>query len=312
MLVTTVMPRGVELAGVQPQDLAVTILGNELLHRPAGTAAWSGGLVELLGRFGSTPEAARAALARLVKRGLVERVRQGREISYRLSARTRRALGAGEARILAFGQDHRSWDGHWTVVSYELGDGRRAQRDRLRGRLGFLGFGALRDGTWIAPHDRAGELSGVLAELDVAPFVEVFVGQPAAGTEPAALLARAWDLPALEAAYRAFAEAYGPLDPVAAGGCDGLPDGIDAVVARAALMHRYRTLIAADPELPDALLPEGSARPPVVAGFQRAWHALAPPAAAAFDELCRPSAPPGAPLVAPAGRVTVATREDPS
>ena len=180
-------------AGAQPQDVAITILGNELLHRPAGSAAWAGGLVELLGRFGSSPEAARAALARLVRRGLLERAKQGREVSYRLSERTRRALGAGEARILGFGRDHRRWDGTWTVVSYELGDGRRAQRDRLRGRLSFLGFGPLRDGTWIAPHDRGEQLAAVVDELAVGDFVEAFVGQPAAGTDPAALLARAWD-----------------------------------------------------------------------------------------------------------------------
>jgi len=42
--VTMVMPAGVvEPAGAQPQDLVVTILGNELLHRLPGTAAWSGG-----------------------------------------------------------------------------------------------------------------------------------------------------------------------------------------------------------------------------------------------------------------------------
>jgi phenylacetic acid degradation operon negative regulatory protein len=290
MGVSAIMP-----TAAQPQELAVTILGNELLHRPVGTAAWSGGLVELLGRFGPSPEAARAALGRLVRRGLVERTRQGREVSYRMSDRTRRALVAGEGRILAFGRDHRRWDGAWTVVSYALGDGRRAQRDRLRGRLAFLGFGLLRDGTWIAPRDRADQLAAVVDELRVGGYVEVFVGHPAAGTDPAALLDRAWDTKVLEAAYRGFLDAAAPLDPVETGGCDRLPDGVDAIVARTALMHRYRTLIATDPELPDQLLPPGSARPPAVERFRRAWHALAPPAAAAFDELCRPTAAPARP-----------------
>ncbi len=267
------------LDGVQPQDLTITVLGNELLHLGSAAAAWSGGLVELLGRFGFSSEAARAALARLVKRGFVERVRTGREVSYRLTSRSRETLVAGEARIVAFGNTTDSTStastGTWTVVSYTLPEGRRSERDRLRNRLAFLGFGSLRDGTWIAPHDRAAEVASALDGLRVAEFAEVFVGRPAGATDPAALLKRAWDLDSLEAAYARFVA-----------DAEGWQSTADPLATRAGLMHRYRTLLVGDPDVPAGLLPSLSARPEAVALFHRAWHGLAPAAALDVAHLC--------------------------
>ena len=267
------------LEGVPPQDLTITVLGNELLHLDPAATAWSGGLVELLRRFGFSAEAARAALARLVKRGFVERVRTGREVSYRLTARSRDALHAGESRIVGFGTaaDHART---WTVVSYTLPERRRSERDRLRTRLAFLGFGSLRDGTWIAPHDRAADVAAALDDLRVGEFAEVFVGQPAGGSDPAILLKRAWDLDSLEAAYTRF------VDHVSGWECT-----TDPLATRAGLMHRYRTLLIGDPDVPAALLPSLSARPEAVALFHRAWRELAPAAAVDFAQLCRTGGP---------------------
>ena len=63
-------------APFQPQDLVVTLLGTYV--RPYGDMVWSGGLVMLLGEFGFSQGAARVALTRLVRRGLIGRVRSGR------------------------------------------------------------------------------------------------------------------------------------------------------------------------------------------------------------------------------------------
>jgi phenylacetic acid degradation operon negative regulatory protein len=269
------------LPGVQPQDLTVTLLGNQLLHLGPDATAWSGGLVEILGRFGFSAEAARAALARLAKRGVVERVRAGREISYRLSSRSRGALVDGEARILRFGRTERGSGDEWTVVSYTLPDRLRTERDRLRNRLAFLGFGALRDGAWIASGDRAGDVATALDALRITEFAEVFVGRAAGATDPAALLKRVWDLDALDAAYRAF---LAEIDGWDLGGGN---QAADPLATRAALMHRYRNLLIGDPDLPSPLLPPASARPLAVEQFHRAWHGLAPAAATAFAQLCR-------------------------
>ncbi|HXO06662.1 MAG TPA: hypothetical protein VN880_01450, partial [Solirubrobacteraceae bacterium] len=66
---------------VQPQELAITLLGTYV--RPFGDRVWSGGLVVLLGELRFSEGAARVALTRLVRRGLIERIRDGRLVHYR-------------------------------------------------------------------------------------------------------------------------------------------------------------------------------------------------------------------------------------
>src|SRR5581483_10747891 len=68
---------------VQPQDLVITLLGAYVHPREA--TVWSGGLVQLLGEFGFSTGAARVALARLVRRDLLEPRRDGRLVHYALT-----------------------------------------------------------------------------------------------------------------------------------------------------------------------------------------------------------------------------------
>jgi DNA-binding transcriptional regulator PaaX len=50
---------------------------------PHDRLVWSGGLVTLLGEFGFSTSAARVALARMVRRGSLDRSKAGRLVSYR-------------------------------------------------------------------------------------------------------------------------------------------------------------------------------------------------------------------------------------
>ena len=70
----------------QPQDLVMTFLG--AYATPRERPIWSGGLVTLLGDFGFSTGASRVALSRMVTRGGLERVRNGRLVSYRPTPRT--------------------------------------------------------------------------------------------------------------------------------------------------------------------------------------------------------------------------------
>ena len=115
-----------------PQDLLVTLLGNELLHGP-GQPVWSGGLVSILGEVGFSTSASRAALGRLVQRGVLIRERDGREAYYRLSDRTAARLTEDERRLLAFDTSTET-TGTWTLLTYAVGADRRAERDRQRRR----------------------------------------------------------------------------------------------------------------------------------------------------------------------------------
>ena len=163
---------------LQPQDLVVTMLGTYV--RPFARAVWSGGLVALLGEFGFSDGAARAALTRLVRRDLIVRERSGRLVHYRLTPRCERLLIEGDGRIFALGRLPAD-AGPWTLVWHQIPEDRRLERTRLGRRLRFLGFGSVQDSVWVAPHDHSAEVAELLGELGVAGFASVFVASVRVG-----------------------------------------------------------------------------------------------------------------------------------
>ena len=155
----------------QPQELVITLLG--LYVRPFGERVWSGGLVSLLGELGFSTGAARVALTRLVRRGLIERIREGRLVHYRITPRADRLLFEGHGRIFSLGDPHDD-GGTWTVLWHQIPEDRRLERSRLARRLRFLGFGSVQDSVWVSPHDQAVEVARLIEELDVSDCTTVF------------------------------------------------------------------------------------------------------------------------------------------
>ena len=130
--------------------------------RPYGDQVWSGGLVVLLGELGFSEGAARVALTRLVRRGLLERVRSGRLVHYRVTPRADRLLAEGDGRIFSLG-DPRDDEGTWTVLWHQIPEDRRLELSRLARRLRFLGFGSVQGSVWVSPHDHSAEVVRLLA-----------------------------------------------------------------------------------------------------------------------------------------------------
>jgi phenylacetic acid degradation operon negative regulatory protein len=270
---------------LQPQDLAVTILGAHL-RRP-GQPVWSGGMVEILGEFGFSTEAARAALSRLVTRGLLERQREGRLVYYVLGPRTHELLAEGDRRIFSFGRGAPAADA-WTVVWHMIPEDRRVERAQLAQRLRFLGFGSVQDATWIAASDREQEVRALLQALDVQAHASMVLGRIARGTEHALLVSGAWDLAELVQRYRGFAETYGEyLDA----GRRAELDPRQAFTLRTRMLHTFRGFPSADPELPEALAPGAAERADAVAMFDAIYDALAEPANQHFAEVALGQAP---------------------
>lgn len=267
---------------MQPQDLALTILG--AYTREVGGVVWSGGMVELLGEFGFSTEASRAALARLATRGLLERHRDGRRVHYALTARATRLLEAGDRRIFTFGRQPATAK-RWTTLWHAIPEGRRVERARLAAQLRFLGFGSVQDATWIAAHDRERELLTTLKALDVEPYATVIVGRPSPGLGADALVAQAWDLDALGRHYDGFLAELAPLRRVRER--RRLSD-LDAFTVRVRTLHRFRGFPSLDPELPDRLGGRERLRAQVVAAFDAIYEDLAEPAERHFEAVARP------------------------
>jgi phenylacetic acid degradation operon negative regulatory protein len=256
----------------QPQDLVMTFLGAYLV--PHDRLVWSGGLVTLLGDFGFSTGASRVALARMVHRGGLERLRSGRLVSYRPTPRTVALLEEGDRRIFSLGREPHSAD-LWTALWHAIPEERRLERGRLARRLRFLGFGSVQDGMWISPHDREREVVALIDSLGVGGYVGVMVGRPAAALDFRALVSRAWDLDALDARYRAFIDEFSSSN---------LPDTErDSFLLRTRLVHRFRRFPGLDPELPDELMHAPAHRSRAVTLFHRLYEALAPKAQHHFD-----------------------------
>jgi phenylacetic acid degradation operon negative regulatory protein len=269
---------------VQPQDLVLTIFGAYV--REPDETVWSGGLVEVLGQFGFSTDASRAALARLVLRGLLTRHKTGRRVSYSLSPRAEQIMSEGDDRIFTFGRAEPSSD-RWTVVWHAIPESRRVERSRLASGLRFLGFGSVQDATWIAAHDSEPEVVRLLTSLDVASYASVLVGRLSPGLVPTALVAQAWDLDGMRDSYHRFLEEFAPYrSPTAVAALDDE----QAFVIRTLLVHRFRSFPFIDPELPRDVSDDHGLRASVVETFDEAYANLAEPALRRFHHVTQPTA----------------------
>ncbi|MGH7922736.1 MAG: PaaX family transcriptional regulator [Candidatus Dormibacteraceae bacterium] len=263
-------------APLAPQRLAMTILG---AHGRGGRLVWSGGLVRAMGEFGFSDGAARVALGRLVRRGMLARLREGRFIHYRLTDIGERVMREGDRRIFSFGRTRRSSE-VWTVVWQAIPEQHGFARWQLVGRLRFLGFGSLQDGTWVAPHDMKEPIEALLAEVGVAAHSIVLVGRPAQPRDLDVLVRRAWNLDHVARRYETFVTAASPLM--------GAPAGdLEAFVGRALVTDLFRRFPSEDPELPDDPVGLRPLRERALRIFDELFASLDAPAQRLFDAVTR-------------------------
>ncbi len=257
----------------------ITLLGTYV--RPFGGLVWSGGLVVLLGELGFSEGAARVALTRLVRRGLIERIRDGRLVHYRVTERADRLLAEGDVRIFSLG-DPRDDEGTWTVLWHQIPEDRRLELTRLARRLRFLGFGSVQGSVWVSPHDHLAEVARLLAELRVSDYATLFTAHPDAVVGLPAIVSRAWDLSGLVDRYEAFVAEFEPL--CARRALASLSDR-DAFVVRTRLVHQFRGFPVIDPELPEELAPVRGPRARAAGVFHELYAGLADASQRHFDSV---------------------------
>lgn len=239
----------------RPQELVFTLFGEYLLGRRG--PVWVGSLISLLQPFGLSEGAVRTVLSRMARRGWLVGGRRGRHAFYDLSPRGRALLEEGQDRI--YHPERRGrWDGEWFLVAYSIPEGQRHLRDRLRVRLAWLGFGSLGNGLWISPYDLTVEVETLAGRMGIAEHLECFRARHLGNGEPTGLVARSWDLGAVNDRYAAFLERWRPeleRGREKAARAAGL-DPQRAYVQRFRLIHEFREFPLEDPYLPARLLPD--------------------------------------------------------
>lgn len=266
--------------GAHPQHLLATLLGEYTFLEPKHFP--SAAIVRLLAEFGITSVAARNALSRVAKRGLLDKQRVGRQTYYRITDRAAASHHRRMRYFVTFGAEPPRWDGYWTVVAFSVSEQERPLRHTLRVQLRRLGLAPLYDGLWVSPHGRAEEVTEVAEELGLpmAVMTATFHGLRALGRDPAA----AFGLDGLRRGYEEFIGGYEPLLERVRAGRVGVAE---ALVARTELMDHWRVFPDTDPDLPPEFLPPDWPLPRAHAIFLETHDALAPLAELRLRQILR-------------------------
>jgi phenylacetic acid degradation operon negative regulatory protein len=272
------------LPSLHAQDAVFTLYGDYLLRRER--PVWTGSLITLLGRLRLSPMAVRTALSRMARRGWLMVERHGTRSYHGLTARGRRLLAEGSERIYHPPRvEH--WDGSWHLVAFSIPEARRRQRDQLRVRLLWLGCAPLTNGLWITPHDVRREVEAIAVQLRIRRHLELFRGSHHGFASDEDLVARCWDLRAVNARYAAFIARWGDgfegcRDCLMAGGRRAVPhacsDPAECFRRRFLLVHEYRRFPLEDPFLPRALQSADWRGEEAARLFERYHDVLAEPA----------------------------------
>lgn len=218
-------------------------------------AAWTSGLLEVLKVLGVRERAARSTLSRMSKRGWMRSQRVGRRSAYALTAKGLSLIEEGSLRL--FGPRPDKWDGCWHLVTYSLPQTLRQVRGQLRNRLSWLGYGMLLPGTMVAAFPMREQVLQLLAELGVAPYVHFFTKGNLESAADDQIVARCWDLAAINQRYIDFIQRHEPqyralLEPRER---DAHVPPQQSFVQRFWMTYEFTSIPREDPGLPVELLP---------------------------------------------------------
>jgi len=269
----------------RPQSALLTLYGDYALQ-PRGEIG-IGSVVKLLNNFGLSEQAIRSAVSRMCRARLLKVRRVGRKSYYSLTEDGHSLLTKGAQRI--FQRKNTHWDGTWNVVTYSIPEQRRQAGDRLRLELGWMGYGALSEATWISPYDLAKEVEDLVERLGIKEHVRIFHAEHQGFTDPKKIVSRCWDLSTTHEKYANFLAKYRPklrvhLKRLQAG---KLIEPSECFVERFGLIHEYRRLPFFDPDLPGELLPKNWLRPQAAALFHQYHDLLADKANEYFVSVIR-------------------------
>ncbi len=275
--------RCLRTAILRPQPAILTLYGDYLLNR--GGYIGIASLIKLLSNFGLSQQAVRSAVSRMCRAGLLKVRHEERKSYYSLTASGHNLLTKGAQRI--FQRKNGCWNGTWNIVTYSIPERRRQARDRLRLELGWMGYGALNEATWISPYDLTKEVEELATRLQIKDHIQIFHARHQGFPDPRKIVSRCWDLKTIHEKYANFIARYRPKreDHLKRLQDGELIEPSECFVERFNLIHEYRKLPFFDPDLPEALLPQNWLRPQAATLFREYHDLLADKANEYFDSV---------------------------
>jgi phenylacetic acid degradation operon negative regulatory protein len=229
------------------RHLIITVYG--LYARDDGGWLSVATLIRLLADIRIEEPAARSAISRLKRRGILQSRRYGGAAGYQLSAEAQAIVNEGDERIF---RRHRAApaDG-WVLAVFSVPESERHRRHVLRSELTRLGFGMVAPGVWIVPAHPRDTTAQTLRRLGLDGYADLFRAEHLAFGDPAAKIRLWWDLDELERQYEAFIGTHEPARQEVPAG------GREAFACYVRLLTDWRRLPYLDPGLPAELLPAG-------------------------------------------------------
>ncbi|MFF4434423.1 PaaX family transcriptional regulator C-terminal domain-containing protein [Streptomyces sp. NPDC001513] len=234
---------------LRPSSLINTVYGAFL----RGLGGWISvaDLITLLSELDVDGPAARSAISRLKKKGVLEAERRG-ATGYRLSPAAHPVFDEGDRRIFGSLEPAKLSDG-WAMAVFSVPESERSYRYQLRTRLTWLGFGNIAPGVWLAPGRLLDGARDMLVRRGLSDYVHLFAADYAAFSDLPGTVSTWWDFPAIQEQYAGFTQAYGP---VAAGLAQQQDiDSGEAFRHYVPMLTQWRRLPYLDPGLPGELLP---------------------------------------------------------
>jgi len=243
------------------RHLIVTIYG--LYARSDGGWLSVAALIRLLGDLQVEEPAARSAISRLKRRGILQSQRYGGSAGYQLSAEALAILGEGDARI--FRRQRAALADGWLLAVFSVPEAERHRRHVLRSELARLGFGMVAPGVWITPAHPQDTTAETLRRLGLDAYADLFHADHLAFGDPAVKIRGWWDLAELARQYESFIRAHEPVlrrwqrgGAAAASRRGGAATaGREAFADYTRVLTDWRRFPYLDPGLPAELLPDG-------------------------------------------------------
>lgn len=209
-------------------------------------------LIRLLDALEVDEAAARSALSRLKKRGVLLSTRKGSSAAYQLNPAMEDVFAEGDERIFS---PRRAQPGdRWLLAAFSVPESQRHLRHQIRRVLAGRGFGTVGPGLWIAPDFVYEHLRRELDREGLLEYVELFAAD-LLGEQVADRIGDWWDLAALTELYAGFSAEF---EPVLARWRVTEPDPRHDVRAFAddiRVLTAWRRLPYLDPGLPVEYLP---------------------------------------------------------